>query len=286
MRKFLLIKNIQVQDANAFSSPYTAGFPAMTAWLGFMHALQRRVCEQEGQDKTRFEAVAVVCHSFNLRAVGNAFILPKRSPTSKEAGKMNKGTPPSIIHEPKCHLEVSLLIEHNITQENEVDTLREAVKTILLTMRIAGGDILQFGEVSSKTVDEDNEGELQKIKRQLMPGYFIKERRDLMLAAMAEGQDALDALLGYLKITKHDDGSWSKKESGWLVPIVTGFHGLTELSKVQGQRNNETPHRFAESVVTLGEFVMPYRAKRLDDMLWHYHDLGNNLYLCQQKESM
>ena len=111
MRKFLLIKNIKVQDANAFSSPYTAGFPAMTAWLGFMHALQRRVCEQEGQDKTRFEAVAIVCHSFNLRAVGNAFILPKRAPISKdEAGKLL----PSIIHEPKCHLEVSLLIEHKV----------------------------------------------------------------------------------------------------------------------------------------------------------------------------
>ena len=45
--------------------------------------------------------------------------------------------------------------------------------------RIAGGDILQFGEVSSETVDEDDASELQKIKRQLMPGYFIKERRDL-----------------------------------------------------------------------------------------------------------
>jgi len=43
------------------------------------------------------------------------------------------------------------------------------------------------------------------------------------------------------------------------------------------------PHRFAESVVTLGEFVRPYRIKNIDDMLWHYHaDLKNNLYLCKQ----
>ena len=118
MRRFLLIKNIKVQDANALSSPYTAGFPAMTAWLGFMHALQRHICKREGQDKTRFISVAVVCHSFNLRAVGKAIILPKRTPTSKnEADKLNKGTLPSIVHDPKCHLEVSLLIEHNIIQK-------------------------------------------------------------------------------------------------------------------------------------------------------------------------
>ena len=163
--------------------------------------------------------------------------------------------------------------------------MRKVVKTILPTMRIAGGDILQFDEPSSEKVYEDNEGELQKIKRQLMPGYFIKERRKLMRKAMEEGQDALDALLNYLKITKHDDGSWGKKEAGWLVPIATGFHGITDIDKANGQRDNETPHRFAEALVTLGEFVMPYRAESLDEMLWHYHvDLEKNLYLCQQNK--
>ena len=125
-----------------------------------------------------------------------------------------------------------------------------------------------------------------------MPGYFIKERRDLMFKAMTEGQDAVDALLSYLVVTnrcEQDDSgnlNWrrEKKSPGWLVPIATGFHSITELGKVNGQRDNETLHRFAEAVVTLGEFIMPYRAKSLDDMLWRYYvDLKNNLYLCQQK---
>ncbi|WP_228139785.1 type I-F CRISPR-associated protein Csy2, partial [Acinetobacter baumannii] len=43
-----------------------------------------------------------------------------------------------------------------------------------------------------------------------------------------------------------------------------------------------TPHRFAESVLTLGEFVMPYRIEHIDQLLWQYHvDLENNLYLCK-----
>ena len=69
------------------------------------------------------------------------------------------------------------------------------------------------------------------------------------------------------------------------MPIATGFHGITELSQARNQRDPNVPHRFAESIVTLGQFIMPYRITNLDNMLWHYHvDLEKNLYLCQQKE--
>jgi len=116
-----------------------------------------------------------------------------------------------------------------------------------------------------------------------------------MLQGMAEGQDAIDALLDYLKVTHsssmddHGKVEWtrSRKRKGWVVPIATGFHGISALGKAQNQRDPDTPHRFAESVVTLGEFVMPYRIKDLDHMLWKYHaDLENDLYLCQQNTLM
>jgi len=124
-----------------------------------------------------------------------------------------------------------------------------------------------------------------------MPGYAIVERRELMKGAMTEGQDAMDAMLDYLKVMhrceldENEKVEWTSKRkmSGWIVPISTGFHGITALGQAENQRDQDTPHRFAESVVTLGEFIMPYRIKNLDDMLWHtYADIDNNLYLCQQ----
>ena len=43
-----------------------------------------------------------------------------------------------------------------------------------------------------------------------------------------------------------------------------------------------TPHRFAESMVTLGEFKMPYHFESIDEMIWRYQEYqGDNLYLCQ-----
>ena len=47
MKDILLIPNIKIHNANALSSPYTIGFPAMTAWLGFMHSLERKLQNTE-----------------------------------------------------------------------------------------------------------------------------------------------------------------------------------------------------------------------------------------------
>jgi CRISPR-associated protein Csy2 len=128
-----------------------------------------------------------------------------------------------------------------------------------------------------------------------MPGYALIERRDLMLDAIENGADALDALIDYLAIHHRceSDGSgnvtWSSyrktlnnKPAGWIVPIATGFNGISELGEAKNQRDHDTPHRFAESIVTLGEFKMPHRIKSVEDILWRYHTEGD-LYLCQQK---
>lgn len=40
---YLLLKNILIRNANALSGALIAGFPAVTAWLGFIHALERKV---------------------------------------------------------------------------------------------------------------------------------------------------------------------------------------------------------------------------------------------------
>ncbi|MGL5336624.1 MAG: type I-F CRISPR-associated protein Csy2, partial [Enterovibrio sp.] len=39
----LILPHLKIHNANALSSPFTIGFPAMTAWLGFMRALERKL---------------------------------------------------------------------------------------------------------------------------------------------------------------------------------------------------------------------------------------------------
>jgi CRISPR-associated protein Csy2 len=185
---------------------------------------------------------------------------------------------------------VSLAIEYNGIDKIEEDLFIEELKVSLhASMKLAGGDILDFNKPEIFIIVDEND--LRELTRKLMPGYAIIERRELMIEAMESGQDAIDAMIDYLKVmhrSEKDESNkveWTshRKTTGWIVPIATGFHGITYLGQAINQRDTNTPHRFAESVVTLGEFIMPYRIKRLDEMLWNtYVNIENNLYLCQQ----
>lgn len=290
MKNILLIPHIEIQNANALSSPYTIGFPAMTAWLGAVHALERQLQGTEFAD-VKFTSMAVVCHQIALQThKGDGDFVYSIIGTGNPLDKSGKR--PSFIEEARCHLTVSLVIEcKEVDDIDDEDEFTELVDTLLLKMKLASGDILRANP--SVFLEIADAADTRKLLRRLMPGHCLIERRDLMIQDMKAGHDGADSLLNYLKVThqcsvdENDKVKWtsSRKEKGWIVPIATGFHGITELGEALNQRDPSTPHRFAESLVTLGEFVMPHRINSLDNMLWHYDtDLENNLYLCRQNK--
>lgn len=288
IRHFLLLPHIRIHNANAMSSPYTIGFPAMTAWLGAAHALQRHLRHQ-GFAEIQLNNVAVSCHQFDLQTYKgpNDFvhsIVGTANPLDKN------GERPAFIEEARCHLRVSLLIEFIGVDSDERETLAQCIQQLLQRMKFAGGDMLSAQQVETLAIDQDDDNDIKKILRKLMLGHVLIERRELMQEAMQSGQDALAALLDHLKIMhraeQDQDGnvSWTskRKTSGWLIPIAVGFQGISELGLAKNQRDLNTQHRFAESMLTLGEFVLPYRINNLDDILWQTRvDLDNHLYLCQ-----
>ncbi len=292
MKNILLIPRIRIHNANALSSPYTIGFPAMTAWMGATHALQRKL-QQPQFEGIRFKSMAVVCHDMDLQTYrGHGDYVYSIIGTGNPLDKT--GTRPSFIEEARCHLSVSLIIEFIEDEEFDDDEFKNAVAALIMgKMKFAGGDVLKSGVPELHYLD--NQENTRKMLRRVMPGFCLIERRDLMKQSMEEGLDGIDAMLDYLKVTSSSETDeqgntvWksSRKEPGWIVPIATGFSGITELGQALNQRDPNTPHRFAESVVTLGEFIMPYRIDDLENMLWHYHaDPENNLYLCQQNKPM
>ncbi|MFP6843182.1 MAG: type I-F CRISPR-associated protein Csy2 [Acinetobacter sp.] len=290
MRNFLLIPHLKIQNANAMSSPYTIGFPAMTAWLGAVHALQRKL-QAQGYTNIVLDKVAISCHHFDLQTYKGRgdfvhSIVGTANPLDKD------GNRPAFIEEARCHLEVSLLVECQNLDPDEEKQLLADIQNLILSMKFASGDVLAVKNCSLQYFDEDEDQnqQLKPLLNKLMLGHVLIERRDLVIESMNEGKDALDAVLDYLKVThsstQDENGkvAWSskRKTTGWLVPIAMGFQGISEVGQAKNQRDANTPHRFAESVITLGEFIMPYRIKSMDQLLWQYHvDLENNLYLCQ-----
>ncbi|GCE32623.1 CRISPR-associated protein Csy2 [Sporomusaceae bacterium FL31] len=167
------------------------------------------------------------------------------------------------------------------------------VREQLYKMKMAGGDILSFNDIELFFINSDRETEVKAFLRKLMPGYVLIERRDLMTALMSEKKDGLETLFDYIKViysSSIDDAgnrkwrAW-KKEAGWIVPIAVGFKGISEVCKAKNQRDQNTEHRFAESVVTLGEFKMPYRFQQIDDIMWSYSvDSAQGMYVCKNQQ--
>jgi len=294
MTHILLIPHVEIQDANALASYFAIGFPAMTAWAGTVHALQRKINEKPSF-KVNFKSFGITCHDFDLHTYKHqgdyiSSILAKATPLNQD------GSRASFIENARCSLTVSLVIEcSGIPDDDEAIALflKTAHHCIQSELRFAGGTLISHKDLDVILVHDEKS--LRYLNRRLMPGYTLIERRELMEESMSEGQDAIDALLDYLKVgfrSSWNDGdmageaTWfgERKSAGWIIPIATGFFGITDIGHAENQRDIEKLHRFAESIVTLGEFIMPYRFKSLHDMLWRCHfDQNNNLYLVQQR---
>ncbi len=317
---YLLLKRLQIHNANALSSPYTIGFPAVTAWLGSVHALERSL-NASGFPEIHFPGVAVSSHFcepqlvrrekfLDYSIVGQREPLVPKNSKGNGSRKRQRGeyTSDSFIEKPRCHLCVSVLAKMEGVPENRKSFI-QAVKNHLLRMKVAGGDVESIEKVDCLSIDEDEQSRRDFVNN-LMPGYVLIERRDLMLANPQD--DALSSLMDNLAInvdivsveedTKPADGKEKKSPSyryeetysrnkdanekaGWIVPIAVGFKSISEEVKGGSQRSNEYPHFFAESVVTLGEFRMAYHFRdNIDEMFWHYHvDPDKGLYLCQNQ---
>ena len=295
MTPYLLIRKIKIQNANAMSSPITIGFPAMTAWLGGAHALERHLRQRPEWANLRVSRLAVSCHEYNLQTYRGRG--DHEHSVIITANPLVKGSPgwtrPSFIEEARIHLTISLLLElqsPSLGIENNHELIA-AVSEALAQTKLASGDILDFDPAMEVVFIPAGDAQTERrMLRKLMPGYVLIERRDLMEKAMAHGTNSLEALLHFLEIRYQAETSndseivkWkAKKEAkGWLVPIAVGFKGLSPIERVDRQRDAETPHRFAESLITLGEFKMPHHFANLADILWQYeYHPEQNFYLC------
>lgn len=95
MSYLLLLPHIRIENANAVSG-LTWGFPSMTHFLGYVHAISRKVVDEFG---VSFDGCAVVSHEQHIQAYSSGrdfqFALT-RNPLTRE------GKPPRSMKRAAC----------------------------------------------------------------------------------------------------------------------------------------------------------------------------------------
>lgn len=313
----LTLSRLRVQNANAISSPHTWGFPAPTAFLGFVHALERRLASRFRQ---RFGGVGIVCHHFEAQTFKpnkrqHRVFTQSRNPVylKRDAAKfIAEGTPAAIVEEGRAHLEVTLLIavQGYLEDEEGRDFARAAFDTAQ-GMRLAGGSLLPPGPrapeaewVGWPDALSEQHAVFRRLRRRLLPGFALVHRPDLLGERLAKLQvkqadtGVLEALLDLTRLNHSpvlpemagdtpppDKVDWQiERRPGWLVPLPIGYAGISELhapGSVSHSRDASTPFRFVESLLSLGQWIGPHRLNSLEQLLWHHGgDPQAGLYRC------
>lgn len=305
IKGLILLPRLWVENANAISGPLTWGFPAPTAFAGFVHALSRRVAA----DGFWLDGVGIVCHNFDPQvSKPNGYQYRfnlARHPMGKD------GKPPGTVEEGRAHLVVSLIIGvSKYLDEREGQALAKELHRLAHGMRLAGGSIRPSHVASHNKPDylalsgtmEGDEKAFRRYRRRLLPGFALMSRHDLLrehLEEMRETQpdaSSLDALLELIRLnfdpSENERGEvvWhsSRKRPGWLVPLPIGYGAISELFDpgiVKNTRDSETQFRFVESLCSLGEWVSPHRLRNPQELLWrHRADPEAGLYIVEQSK--
>lgn len=261
----LILPHLRIQNANAISSPMTWGFPAMSAFVGVMQALERRLPERLD---LVFTGIGVICHGFDAQTTQGGFtksFLLTRNPVGKDGGTA------AIVEEGRVHLDVTLVLAvEGAACDGDPQSRNEAaaeVSRIVSDMRIAGGSVMpalpgqrasrqraQLVALSEDTRDRDEQ--FLRLRRGWLPGFALVGRDDLLTQRLAElrqedpGATELDAWLDCSRLTMHyaaepatakkghapDDSeqtqtgptfAWQvRKSPGWVVPIPVGYGAL------------------------------------------------------------
>lgn len=301
---YLFFDHVKIHNANAISSPLTYGFPAISGFVGAIHALNRKI---ESTDPIYLDGVLIACHECDVQVYrpndySDYTFRLTRNPVAKN------GDTRAIIEEGRVHLDVSLLIEVKIENfealydDDQKNEFVNQMKQKLYQQRIAGGHVLEIGE--AKLIPSDASDET--LANLLLPAFVLVEAQQDLQEITAELQQrdpnatALDALIETAMLHHHpqEKEHWQttsvKQGRGWLVPIPLGYQAISPLfaaGKLQEARSNDHQSQFVECIYGLGKWVFPLRLKEnLSQAFWRYQcstlqSNGAEIYIINQQNN-
>ena len=265
MSYIILLKYVQVKNANVLSSNYAVTPMPLMAVGAFSHLLALR-------SESNCTGFAVIHHNSRYNAESDIFsgfkvtgfqqfrsamyIDNKDHTAGNSSSRLSPLSLQPVAHEA---LTVSLLIE--CSSRPDLDLIKDHMRSA----RIAGGDVVSYS--SAEVFNSSDDALDLNIPAN---GFWFIDRRDLV-----DENDPATSLINAL----------GSREESWILPVVPGYALTTDLeSNVPGVRLlpdlEPMDHAYAEPLLGLGQYVS-IRQFDGDTPFWRASWITDSIYIFQ-----
>ncbi|MFW1798818.1 type I-F CRISPR-associated protein Csy2 [Acinetobacter nematophilus] len=289
MSRYVVIPRIRVQNANMQSNGLLLGGVPLFAANMFAHHLARQLGTQE-------EGIIYIHHD-QQRLGGQAYgrFTPAQRRGAVFIGKKDYSSKNkyalSLQPTASCHLEFSLVVKFSSSRISP-----EKLTNILKRTRFAGGQIIEFLEISTHA-----ENELETALKKIRTGFTILDRQDLLVEYQQRKQMNRVQAFTQLLALKADAlrTFFNDQNLSWISATNLGYALLEPLTDQragirQAQDQETTAHAYAEPLTgivqyfSLGE-ILRKSSEAEDDtwhnlqkLLWTYHWPKDDIFLLKQ----
>ncbi|MCU4414463.1 type I-F CRISPR-associated protein Csy2 [Acinetobacter sp. WU_MDCI_Axc73] len=289
MSLYIIIPHLRVQNANMQSNGFLLGGAPLMAANMFAHHLARQL-------GTTDEGIIYIHHD-QQRLGGQAYgrFTPAQRRGAVFIGKTDYSSKNkyalSLQPTASCHLELSLIIKFSSSRISP-----EQVTNILKRSRFAGGQIIDFLEITKK-----EENQLDDALKQIKTGFVILDRQDLLIEYQQRTQvNRIQAFTQLLALKTDALRTFFNDQTlSWISATNLGYALLEPETDQragirQAQDQESTAHAYAEPLTgivqyfSLGEILrQSVNAENptwhdLEQLLWSYHWPQDDVFLLQQ----
>ena len=289
MSRYVVIPRMRVQNANMQTNGFLLGGVPLFAANMFAHHLARQLGTQE-------EGIIYIHHD-QQRLGGQAYgrFTPAQRRGAVFIGKKDYSSKNkyalSLQPTASCHLEFSLVIKFSSSRISP-----EKLTNILKRSRFAGGQIIEFLEITTHS-----ENELETALKKIKTGFAILARQDLLIEYQQRKQINRVQAFTQLLALKADAlrAFFNDQNLSWISATNLGYALLEPLTDQragirQAQDQENTAHAYAEPLTgiiqyfSLGE-ILRRNTEAEDDtwhnlqkLLWTYHWPQDDIFLLKQ----
>ena len=267
MKEHFLLIELRLKKFNANSGFYTIGLPAITAFAGFFHNLQRKINQQI--QKTGWDG-DITIHDFAILAK-NIKVREGHAKYVKALKSSDKfSTPASTVDEKVADGDFAFLIRYSedidpsFYSDSQAEDFPHFLERMMVNTKIAGGEfnIINKNYQTNKFFTSPDFNYINKHIKHAEYFYLVDESEQLKSMSF-------DDYISAISRTSLKPKSKLKERpvKPFYIPIVPGYHLLEEPNHKMNSalRSNSHKHAFAEPVLSLARFQSVY------SVLFHYN---------------